>query len=50
MVDSVITELAVIKVTPDGLLLQEIAEGATFEQVQAATGAPLRVEGRPRRF
>ena len=50
VVDSIVTELAVIKVTPDGLLLQEIAEGSTTEQVRAATGARLRVEGEPRRF
>jgi len=50
VVDSIVTELAVIKVTPDGLLLQEIAEGTSIEQVRAATGAPLRIEGTPQRF
>jgi len=50
VVDAIITELAVIKVTPEGLLLQEIAADTTVEQVQAATGARLRVEGEPRRF
>ncbi len=50
VVDSIMTELAVIKVTPEGLLLQEIAEETTVEQVQAATGARLRIEGTLQRF
>ena len=44
VVSLIVTELAVIEVTPDGLLLKEIAAGATVEQVTAATGAPLRVD------
>jgi 3-oxoacid CoA-transferase subunit B len=43
VVDAIMTELAVIQVTPGGLLLQELAEGTTVEQVREATGAPLRV-------
>jgi acyl CoA:acetate/3-ketoacid CoA transferase beta subunit len=31
----------VIEVTPDGLLLREIAADTTIEKVQAATGARL---------
>ncbi|HSK09980.1 MAG TPA: CoA transferase subunit B [Vicinamibacterales bacterium] len=50
VVDAIVTELAVIKVTPEGLLLEEVASDATVEQVRAATGARLRVEGEPRRF
>ena len=44
-VDLIVTELAVIKVTPAGLVLKEIAQGATVEDVQAATAAKLIVEG-----
>ncbi len=40
-VNTIITELAVIEVTAEGLLLLEIATGSTIEQVSAQTGAPL---------
>lgn len=40
-VDYIITELCVLKVTPNGLLLQETAPGVTPEEVQAKTGAKL---------
>jgi len=50
VVDTIITELAVIKVTPDGLLLQELAEETTLDAVRQATAARLRVDGDPRRF
>lgn len=40
-VDMIVTELAVIKVTPEGLLLTEIAEDTTIERVQALTEAKL---------
>ena len=43
VVDTIITELAYIRVTPEGLLLEEIAAGLTVEQVQAATEPKLRV-------
>ena len=39
----IVTELAVIDVTPDGLLLKEIACDTTLDAVLAATGATLRV-------
>ena len=37
VVDHIVTELAVIGVTPNGLLLRELAPGATLEQVQSLT-------------
>jgi 3-oxoacid CoA-transferase subunit B len=43
VVDTIVTELAVIQVTPDGLVLEEIAPGATVEEVQQLTGAKLMV-------
>jgi 3-oxoacid CoA-transferase subunit B len=46
VVDTVVTELAVIRVTPAGLVVEEIAPGVTFEQVQSATGAKLRYTDR----
>src|SRR5215470_4475906 len=41
VVDTIVTEMAYIKVTPNGLLLEEIAPGVSAEQVQAATEASL---------
>ncbi len=43
VVDTIVTELAVIDVTPDGLLLREIAEGTTVEEVKKVTEAELKV-------
>jgi 3-oxoacid CoA-transferase subunit B len=40
-VDRIFTNLAVIEVAPHGLVLREIAPGATVAEVKAATGAPL---------
>jgi 3-oxoacid CoA-transferase subunit B len=42
VVDQVITDLAVLDVTPHGFILRELAPGVTFEEVQAATAAPVR--------
>jgi 3-oxoacid CoA-transferase subunit B len=45
VVNLIITELAVIEVTPRGLVLKEIAADTTVEKVRAATGAELIVDG-----
>ncbi len=50
VVNLIITELAVIEVVPEGLLLKEIAEGTTIEHVRAATGAELLVRESVGRF
>jgi 3-oxoacid CoA-transferase subunit B len=42
VVDEVITDLAVLDVTPHGFLLRELAPGVTVDDVRAATGAPVR--------
>ncbi len=42
-VDTVITDLAVITVTPEGLVLREVAPGVSAHEVQQLTAAPLRV-------
>ncbi len=41
VVDLIITDLGVMEVTPNGLVLKELAPGVTREDVQAATGCPL---------
>jgi 3-oxoacid CoA-transferase subunit B len=41
VVDHIVTELALIDVTSEGLVLREIAEDATFDQVQALTEPKL---------
>ena len=41
VVNRIITDLAVLDVTPDGLKLIELAPGVTLEELQAKTGAPV---------
>ena len=41
VVDTIVTEMAYIRVTPTGLVLEEIAPGLTPEDVQKATEATL---------
>ncbi len=43
VVDMIVTELGVIDVAPQGLVLREIAPGVTPEDVQKATGPELRI-------
>ncbi|HEY3937483.1 MAG TPA: CoA transferase subunit B [Bryobacteraceae bacterium] len=45
VVNTIVTELAVIQVTPDGLVMEELAPGATVEQVRSATAANVAVSG-----
>ena len=41
VVDTIVTEMAYIKVTPEGLVLEEVAPEVTAEEVQKATEARL---------
>jgi 3-oxoacid CoA-transferase subunit B len=50
VVSLIVTELAVIEVTPRGLVLKEISTETTADAVRKATGADLIVEGTPGTF
>ena len=43
VVHTIVTEMAYINVTPEGLVLEEVAPGLTAEDVQRATEAKLRI-------
>jgi 3-oxoadipate CoA-transferase, beta subunit len=45
-VDTIVTDLAVIDVKPEGLILREIAPGWSIEELRKLTGAPLMPLGR----
>ena len=46
VVHLIVTEMAVIDVSPQGLILREVATGTTVDAVRAATGAALIVSGK----
>jgi 3-oxoadipate CoA-transferase beta subunit len=41
-VSRIYTDLAVIDVTPDGLVAREVVDGLSFEELARLTGVPLR--------
>jgi 3-oxoacid CoA-transferase subunit B len=43
VVQKIITDLATIDITPQGMVLREVAPGVTVDDVQAATGPKLQV-------
>jgi len=45
-VDTIVTDLAVIDVKPEGFMLREVAPGWSIEELQKLTGAPLMALGR----
>ena len=49
-VDLIVTDMAFIRVTKKGLVLEEIAEDTTVEEVIKATEAPLHVAGKLGKF
>ncbi|GAC1461087.1 MAG: hypothetical protein PVSMB8_15790 [Vulcanimicrobiaceae bacterium] len=43
VIDTIVTDLAVIDITPQGLVLRECAPGVGIDEIRAATGAELTV-------
>jgi len=50
VVQMIVTDMAVIDVTADGLVLREVAADRTIDEVKAATGAPLLIPEQVGRF
>jgi 3-oxoacid CoA-transferase subunit B len=50
VVSLIVTDMAVIEVTPRGLVLKEMASGTTLDAVRKATGADLIVDAPPGTF
>ena len=48
VVNRIITDMATIDITPQGLVLRELAPDVTLDDVKAATGAPLHVPEEPK--
>jgi 3-oxoadipate CoA-transferase beta subunit len=46
VVSRLFTSMAIIEVEPEGLVASAVLEGADFEDIRAATGAPLRLASR----
>jgi 3-oxoacid CoA-transferase subunit B len=46
-VQRIITDLATLDITPDGLFLRELAPGVSLDDVRTATGAQFAVAGEP---
>ena len=44
VVDLIVSDLAVLEVTPQGLVLKETAPGVGVDEVKAKTGAPLTID------
>ena len=44
-VDMIVTELGVLEITDKGFTLRELAPGVSIEDMQAATGAPIVIDG-----
>jgi 3-oxoacid CoA-transferase subunit B len=50
VVDTIVTEMAYIRVTPEGLLLEEIAPGLSVDDVQMVTEAILKISPQLKRM
>ena len=50
VVDTIVTELCFLRVTPRGLVVKELREGVSLEEVQKVTEARLNVEGEVQRM